>query len=259
MPTELEWDKIDDDIETLRSMCDEEFIHHNRERLFVMSLKSSNNLALYFLVICITSLIIAACPPVYTWIRYVCYIFWLISVGGLGSIAFITVNVLAIHNDATFDLSSNTLIRLRILLGCLSALVISMPFGAPEFFKFMKDIDTGVASATSDLLLLMLPFILGFSTSFLMTILKRIGEGLQVVFGEAPQPITAKGQNKDTSASAGSAGSSPARDDGGSRRIGRGSAMGQTLPAGGHRSDGGGEHVESRHHDRLTPHIPSDT
>ena len=190
-PTECEWNEIDQKIEALLAICDQNAILKHRERFFVSTLKRYSNYALWFLLLCVTSLIMATFPiaqivpmmkSLADWWIYSWYILWLVSLGALGSIAYVTVNALAIHTDATFDIRSNTLIKLRILLGCLSALAVGMPIDRTEFVKFIAS-NTSSPDYASWLLLLVLPFVLGFSTSFLMAILKRIGDGLQTVFG----------------------------------------------------------------------------
>jgi hypothetical protein len=117
------------------------------------------------------------------------YLVWLASLGAVGSLAFIGMNALAVQDDATFDLSSGKLLVLRISLGALFAVVLTLPFGFEGFLKFVALLsfrgerapDEGVKL---DSLLLLLPFVLGFSTSLVIMILNQFVEAIQSFFGK---------------------------------------------------------------------------
>jgi NO-binding membrane sensor protein with MHYT domain len=64
------------------------------------------------------------------------YLGWLMSLGAIGAIAFIGMNALSIQEDITFDLTNRRLIILRIALGALFGLVITLPFGFNQFVFF---------------------------------------------------------------------------------------------------------------------------
>jgi hypothetical protein len=122
-----------------------------------------------------------------------CYLFWLISLGAIGSIAFIGMNALSVQQDITFDLLNPRLINLRIALGALFALVLTLPFGFTGYVKFIRGIVTVTqfngpsapdAVTTSDALMLIMPFLLGFSTSLVIMILNRMLEAAQSFFGK---------------------------------------------------------------------------
>lgn len=115
-----------------------------------------------------------------------CYLFWLISLGAIGSIAFIGMNALSVQQDITFDLLNPRLINLRVALGALFALVLALPFGYPGFQTFIKAI-TDVKSPTLssfDALMMIIPFLLGFSTSLVIMVLNRMLEATQSFFGK---------------------------------------------------------------------------
>lgn len=132
------------------------------------------------------------------------YLIWLMSLGAIGSIAFIGMNALSVQHDVTFDLGNRTLLLLRIALGALFGLVLTLPFGFTGFADFVYDIDiynpeNGIpARLTSNLLsratLLLLPFILGFSTSLVIVILNKLMDGAQALFGGS-----GKGEGKEPS------------------------------------------------------------
>jgi hypothetical protein len=123
------------------------------------------------------------------------YLIWLMSLGAIGSVAFIGMNALSVQQDITFDLTNRKLMILRITLGALFALVLSLPFGFDGFMQFIEGISTGQVPAgqgspqnlalSSRAMLLLLPFILGFSTSLVIMILNRLVDAVQAFFGKA--------------------------------------------------------------------------
>jgi hypothetical protein len=116
------------------------------------------------------------------------YMLWLASLGALGSIAFIGMNALAVQDDATFDLTNTKLILLRIALGALFGVVLSLPFGFRGFTEFVGGLTAGGVEPESGFalqsLLLLLPFVLGFSTPLVIMILNQFVEGVGSFFGK---------------------------------------------------------------------------
>jgi hypothetical protein len=122
------------------------------------------------------------------------YVIWLICLGAIGAVAFIGMNALSVQQDVTFDLSNRRLMVLRIALGALFGLVLSLPFGFRGFSEFLLVItgdsnpSVGGARATTEFttqaLALLLPFILGFSTSLVIMILNRLVDAVQAFFGK---------------------------------------------------------------------------
>jgi hypothetical protein len=125
------------------------------------------------------------------------YVIYVISLGATGSIAFIAMNALAVQNDITFDLLEERLLMLRIVLGSLFAVIFSLPFGYPHFVGFLRALitaetapatanpTTGEASEllTTSAMLLVLPFLLGFSTTLVILIFNRLVGAVQSFFG----------------------------------------------------------------------------
>jgi hypothetical protein len=117
------------------------------------------------------------------------YLVWLMSLGAIGSVAFIGMNALSVQQDVTFDLSNRRLMLLRITLGALFALVLTLPFGFGGFMVFISAISKDNISSgsppsfTTQAVLLLLPFILGFSTSLVIMILNRLVDAVQAFFG----------------------------------------------------------------------------
>jgi hypothetical protein len=119
------------------------------------------------------------------------YVAWLCLMGALGSIAFIAMNALSLHKDITFDLTNRRLLNLRVVLGALFGLVLAVPFGFGDFVKFGSDVRSIAALPGSSLdtdtmkqaVLLLLPFVLGFGTSLVLSFLNRIVEAFEVILG----------------------------------------------------------------------------
>jgi hypothetical protein len=120
------------------------------------------------------------------------YLIWLICLGAIGSIASIGMNALSVQQDITFDLSNRRLMLLRVALGALFGLVLTLPFGFKSFLEFAASIHSASPDGhTGDpktlfnaALFLLLPFILGFSTSLVIMILNRFIDAVQAFFGK---------------------------------------------------------------------------
>jgi hypothetical protein len=131
-------------------------------------------------------------------VAFVSFLIWVAALGGVGSIAFIGMNALAVQDDATFDITNTKLIALRIALGALFGAVLTLPVGYPSFLAFLNEL-TGdknppneVTALLSRSVLLLLPFILGFSTSLVIMILNQFVEAVQSFFGKksnSPPPV----------------------------------------------------------------------
>ena len=132
-------------------------------------------------------------------VRLVCYLSWVMSLGNLGSVAFISVNALAIQSDITFDISNARFVFLRVLIGSLFALMIALPLSVEDFFQFCHYIGTitlteesppGTVTSSptptvraTQIAMLLLPFVLGFSTSLVLMIMNRIVETANSLLG----------------------------------------------------------------------------
>jgi hypothetical protein len=113
--------------------------------------------------------------------------------GAIGAIAFISMNALSIQSDATFDMTNRRLLAVRIVLGSLFGVVLSIPFGFESFLNFRVSISGAVNVDSVEKIsplfslqaaLLLLPFLLGFSTSLVILVLNRFVESIAVFFGE---------------------------------------------------------------------------
>jgi hypothetical protein len=123
------------------------------------------------------------------------FIAWVGSLGAIGSVAFIGMNALSVQDDATFDLGNNRLLILRIVLGGLFGIVLTLPFGFQSFTKFIASLMEGGAAASSgnglESTMLLLPFVLGFSTSLVIMVLNQFVEAIQSFFGKKASTASA--------------------------------------------------------------------
>lgn len=122
------------------------------------------------------------------------FLVWIISLGAIGATSSIGMNALSVQDDATFDISNGKFIWLRLVVGALFGTVLSLPFGFGPFVVFLGDLAAPSASvdatkAANQAVLLLLPFILGFSTSVVILILNRLIESMQTFFGKTPAKI----------------------------------------------------------------------
>jgi hypothetical protein len=117
------------------------------------------------------------------------FVAWNVCLGILGSIAFISVNALSMQADVTFDITNVRFVLLRIVLGALFGVLISLPVGYNGFYSFCKDLAASgkAIEATqiysSQVVYLLLPFLAGFSASLFMTIISKFITGVQSLFG----------------------------------------------------------------------------
>lgn len=122
------------------------------------------------------------------------FLVWLMSLGAIGAAAFIGFNAISVSTDITFDISDSNFIVQRIVLGALFALFFTLPFGFHEFISFAKSLSTAAQNRatvptqselafTNQSLLLIMPFVLGYSTSLVILILNRLISSASTLFG----------------------------------------------------------------------------
>jgi len=131
------------------------------------------SLPILFIALALVSLVVATLS-VDRNLLFVCYLGWISCLGAIGAIAFVSMNALSIQNDVTFELTNWSLLAVRIVLGCLFGVVLSIPFGFHSFVSFCDSITRGsldlgasnkIVGFGLQAALLLLPFVLGFSTS----------------------------------------------------------------------------------------------
>jgi uncharacterized BrkB/YihY/UPF0761 family membrane protein len=102
------------------------------------------------------------------------------------------MNALSVQHDITFDITNRRLMLLRITLGALFGLVLTLPFGFVGFMQFIinslgQSLPAEIPAPTTfwaKATLLLLPFVLGFSTTLVITIMNRLVESVQAFFGK---------------------------------------------------------------------------
>ncbi|MEM9635345.1 MAG: hypothetical protein AAGA50_28735, partial [Pseudomonadota bacterium] len=135
------------------------------------------------------------------------FLLWLMSLGAIGAAAFIGFNAISVTSDITFDISDSRLIVQRIVLGALFALFFTLPFGFHEFLAFVKGLSAAALNKatvptrselafTNQSLLLIMPFVLGYSTSLVILILNRLISSASTLFGAQETPAKGRSRNK---------------------------------------------------------------
>jgi hypothetical protein len=102
-----------------------------------------------------------------------------------------------VQEDITFDLTNRRLMILRVVLGGLFGLVLTLPFGFQDFLNFCSNIGGAIPlhekpgdtvkpsdSVTWQAVTLLMPFVLGFSTSLVILVLNQLVDGIQAFFGK---------------------------------------------------------------------------
>ncbi len=159
-------------------------------------------LPIYFMAMAIVALAFAmVAMNAVDWPEYLIffvYLAWLVSLGVIGACASVGMNVLSIQDDITFDVTNVRLLALRMTLGALFAVVLTLPFGYPEFLGFCRSIwkpsqfyNPTAGALTTQAIFLLLPFVLGFSTSLVMLVLNQLVEAVQAFFGRRPATVSA--------------------------------------------------------------------
>jgi hypothetical protein len=210
MPTEAEWTAVENNTEALFKLLTEplrrKFILGETPWWVTYAAAALAAFAVGSLVVVVTMIIPGTKldPILETGSKvFPYYIGWLLSVGAIGSIAFIAMNALSLQEDATFDLTNTRLMVLRIALGGLFALMLCIPFGFHEFLEFVyylkrggvpppepSNISNPIKDAAQSTIMLLLPFILGFSTSLVIMILNRFVEAVQTFFGKGSAAVS---------------------------------------------------------------------
>jgi hypothetical protein len=153
-------------------------------------------LPLYLLGLAVIAVVVPVTAFNFAWqniLDLVFYLIWTACLGSLGALSSIGMNALSIQDDVTFDISNSGLTALRVILGALFAVVLDLPLGYNAFFNFCNTIAFPVAgstvianpssSAIEQIVLLLAPFVLGFSTSTVIMILNQLVDAVQSLFG----------------------------------------------------------------------------
>lgn len=214
-PTAEEWEMVETRLDKLSLYIN----YQNRQKLQLsLAPKFLFWLPVILFIIAALSLAIAVFPPDYAFFstigadgngwRLFAFVLWLVSLGAMGAIAFLYVNALSIQVDASVDVTNRSFVAMRTIIGALFGVVISLPVTYDGFAKFCNFINGAATEGVADSsngssfaisgLLLLLPFILGFSTSLVLNILNRFIESIQTFFGISP-PTSGEPSNPKTS------------------------------------------------------------
>jgi hypothetical protein len=204
VPTTEEWNKVEHVTQSLLNLLPQEmrkrFLVENNEETPSILATYGQYLGIAAVVSLISAMFIQYVTfrihgvAVNTGVQiFIFYCLWLMTMGALGSIAFMGMNALSVQEDITFDLSNRHMIRLRIIVGAMLALTISVWFGFNGFYAFCNAVSTFDPNTpntaqtqinfSTGAAMLSLPFVLGYSTSLVILILNRFVVGAQSFFG----------------------------------------------------------------------------
>jgi hypothetical protein len=193
LPTIEEWEQLDKRSQKLFTYLGDELRKH-----FELS-QTANLIAQLPLLLIFVALLVVAILSLIAVIFEIdrllllgCYFLWTALLGAIGAIAYLSMNTLSIQKDITFDFTNKSLLAVRIVLGALFGFFLSMPFGVySSFITFWGSLahgtpGTGAANFSLEAALLLLPFVLGFSTSLVILVLNRFVESITVFLGSRP-------------------------------------------------------------------------
>jgi hypothetical protein len=124
------------------------------------------------------------------------FMVWTTACGAIGAAASVGMNALSVQDDATFDISSARLTILRLVIGALFGTVLTLPLGFSTFVEFLESValtagDGPAVTAVKNVedriaqtSMLLLPFVLGFSTSLVILLINRFMDAVQSLFGK---------------------------------------------------------------------------
>lgn len=186
-PTLEEWMEVERKIISLEKYLSPNLLTY--VEINHLSGKILEKVALYLLSISMVALIAALLlDNWYVPLLLACFTIWSATTGALGSTAFLYVNALSIQVDPKVDLTSRTLVTMRLILGALFAVILTVPFGYTSFYKFGHDfLMSNQSMQFKDSVLLLLPFTLGFSTPLALSILGRLIQSVRTFFGLGEQ------------------------------------------------------------------------
>lgn len=187
-PTEAEWGALETRLQELHSLLGEPC-----RRGFYIS--QSKHLLIWMPLIIMIGAVASLFATSFIgerWHSY-CYIPWLMALGALGSIAYISMNALSLQKDITFDIGNKKLLVIRIVLGAMFGLILALPFGFGYFKSFTRTLRDFKANTPNDAATdakmaatLLMPFVFGFSTTLVLTIINRLVDAIGVIFGKPP-------------------------------------------------------------------------
>ena len=204
-PTIEEWNQVD-----VQTQASYNLLNPTQRRKFLVSRVSGalTRLPIYLLFAAVISIIIPVFALNLAWLTtlyLVFYLVWTGSLGSLGALSSIGMNALSIQDDITFDITNAGLRSLRVIIGALFAVVLDAPFGYHAFFNFCNNLAFPVFGNSQPvdpsewtigkIILLLAPFIFGYSTSTVILILNQLIDAVQSLFGKLSKEGTNLGNH----------------------------------------------------------------
>lgn len=199
-PTDDEWKLLDLKLWALSSLLSEDL----RQKVRIRELGVFfGTIPIVFLAISLASLVVLfvytlvfsdqnSVPAVITFLLSL--IAWSVSQGGLGACAFLGTRVAIKRaegkdvinpSDESADVTNRNVLKIRIVLGCLFASLVGLPISNLAMLQLSNLIfsksDTEWNSASFSLILI--PFMIGFSTNLVLGLLDRFIISVRTLFG----------------------------------------------------------------------------
>ena len=124
---------------------------------------------------------------------------WSVSQGGLGACAFLGTSAIiqtrkeskggdpppANDHDSEFsDITDRNFLKIRIIMGCLFGFLLGLPFADVSLNTMYNALSGPNNKPTAeDIAMLLVPFLVGFSTNLVLTIVNRVVSAIQTMFG----------------------------------------------------------------------------
>jgi hypothetical protein len=128
------------------------------------------------------------------------FLVWTLSQGALGACAFlgVTATVHALKERSTssplyppIDVTDENILSIRVILGALFALLIGLPIGGRSIqIVYQAFLDTFPVPTIEDWVIVLVPFMVGFSTTLVLAIFNRIIGGISALFGISNETTT---------------------------------------------------------------------
>jgi hypothetical protein len=197
VPTSEEWKLLDEKIAVLASYLSDEL----RQKIRVRELSVFfDTLPLIFLLATLATVLyrflyggfLTKGTLLFNASFLLSLIVWTVAQGGLGACAFLGTRLATKHSEKgsidnfadVADITDESILRIRIVLGCLFGSLIGVPIGSLAFDKMGTAIyDSNISLTPSDFALIVLPFMVGFSTNLVLAILERFIESIRTFFG----------------------------------------------------------------------------
>ncbi len=197
LPTLEEWKLLDEKISILATYLNDDL----RQRIRIRELSVFfGTLPLAFLVAALANIVFffsyGALFAKDTFLFNASYLLsligWTVAQGGLGACAYLGTRAAIKRTDKgpveslsdLADITDQNILKIRIILGCLFGSLIGLPIANLALEKMGKAIyEANATIEPSDFALMILPFIVGFSTNLVLAILERCIDSIRTFFG----------------------------------------------------------------------------